>query len=112
MQKLMMTFVLLLTSFLSVSCQTIPEKLVVTQRFVDLEIVEINGELVVDPALSFCLVREYEYTPDRIGPLAKFQKFPLAECNKINGLSARDYTSSFEYFDAIRREIQEYQHDS
>lgn len=110
MQKIMMMFALLLTIFLSGACQTIPDELVVTQRFVDLEIVEINGELIVDAELSFCLVREYRYTLDHIGPIEKFQKFPLKDCNKINGLSARDYTRQFEYFDSIRKEIQENQH--
>jgi hypothetical protein len=101
---------LLLTSFLSSGCQTIPEKLVVTQKFIDLELVTVNGEILVDPDLSFCLVREYEFSPDRIAPIEKFQKFPLAECNKVNGYSPRDYTAVWEYLDAIRNEIQEHQH--
>lgn len=94
--------------FLS-GCQSIPDEFVVTQRFIDLELVTVNGELVVDPELSFCLVREYKYSRDYIGPITKFQRFPLSECNKVNGYAPRDYTDVFEYLDAIRKEIQEHE---
>jgi hypothetical protein len=94
--------------FLS-GCQSLPKEVTVTQRFIDLEMVTVNGELMIDPDLSFCLIREYTYSVDYIGPKSKFQKFPLSECNKVNGYSPRDYTDVYEYMEAVRQEIQEHE---
>lgn len=108
MQNLTMMCALLLTIFLS-GCQSIPKELIVTQRFVDLHIEVIDGKEVIDPDLSFCLLREYKYSVDYIGPISKFKSFPLKECHKINGLGARDYVAVFQFEDAIRQEIQEHE---
>lgn len=104
MQKLTTKFALLLMICLS-GCQSIPKEMIVTQRFVDLHIENVDGKEVINPDLSFCLLREYKYSVDYIGPISKFKSFPLKECHKINGMSAKDYTAVFEFQDAIRKEI-------
>ena len=104
MQKLPMKFVMLLMIFLS-GCQT-PKPLIVPQRFVYLHFVEVDGQQVVDPGLSFCQERKYKFSIHFLGPTEKFNDVPLSECTKITGYGPRAYADQFNYLEDARIEAE------
>ena len=105
MRKLKMGYVALSIIFLS-GCQTRPDELVRTQKFISFEIVEINGKRYVDPELSFCVEREYKFSLKFLGPTEKFRNIPFEECDRLTGWGARDYVDVTNFLEDVRQEIQ------
>lgn len=105
MQKLQMISVVLLTIFLS-GCQSRPDVLNTYQRTIYFEYVVIDGKKYIDPDLSVCLVRTYQYSLEHLGPINEFQEVPLVLCDKMIGHNPKEYIEVHSFLDDIRREIQ------
>lgn len=105
MQKIRTTFAILLTISLS-ACQTRPDVLILPQRFISMEIVEIDGKKYVDIEQSFCLERNYKYSVDFLGPTEKFRNVDFMKCDRINGYAPRPYVDLFNLQEDVRQEIQ------
>lgn len=104
MQNLRMIFVILSMIFLS-GCQSRPDILIQEQKFVTFHFVEIDGKLYIDPDLSFCLKRKYQYSLDLLGPVEKFQNIPFQECDKLTGYTPKPYVEVHSFLDDVRQEI-------
>lgn len=98
-------FLIALTISLS-ACVSRPDELITKQRFIQMELVEINGKMYVDPELSFCLEREYKYSLKFLGPIEKFRAIPFLNCDKLTGQTPRPYVDTFNFLEDVREEIE------
>lgn len=108
MRKLPVKFVILLTIFLS-GCRSRPDILISNQKFVTFHFVEIDGKKYIDPDLSFCVQRKYQYSLDLLGPIEKFQNIPFEKCDKMTGHTVNDYVGFHSFLDDVRLEIKSHE---